>query len=404
MPLANDARPLSFDDMVGQTHLVGTHGILRKMAETDNLTSCIFYGPPGCGKTTAALILAHTSSLPTVMLNATNCSVKDIQKAVTDNPNGVLIYLDEVQYFNRKQQQSLLPYVENGNAVLIAATTENPYHGVYKALVSRCLIAEFMPISTNDILQRLKSVLEKDNLINNFSDDAIRTISRFAAGDMRKAFQATEIALSVQSTSQITSEDLDKILPHTNMGSFDTDGDQHYRYKSALQKSIRGSDADAAVFWLNQLLEGGDILSPIRRMLVIAYEDIGLADPMAPSVVLDACTAAERLGLPEARYPLTYAAIYLATAPKSNSVGQAFKSSMDLIHSGHGNIVPAHIAEECAHGYLYPHNFPNHWVYQQYLPNDLVGQTIYTPGFNQFEQGRAHYWNQIKNQTENTKN
>lgn len=396
MPLANDARPTSFDDMVGQEHLVGPNGVLRRMVANGNVASCIFYGPPGVGKTCAARILADACGMPSVMLNATNCSVKDIQKAAADNPDGVLVYLDEVQYFNKKQQQSLLPYVEDGTVVLVAATTENPYHGVYKALVSRCTVLEFMPVPADAVLCRLRQVLDERGLLAAFSHDALAAVSEFAAGDMRKALQAAELALSVQDTQVITPADLDRVLPHLNMGSFDADGDQHYRYKSALQKSIRGSDPDAAVFWLNQMLEGGDIVSPMRRMLVMAYEDVGLADPMAASVVLSACESAERLGLPEARYPLSFAAIYLATAPKSNSVGGAFGGAVEAIRAGKGTVVPAHIAEECARGYIYPHDYPNHWVDQQYMPDDLLGTRFYEPGFNQFEKGRADYWSQVK--------
>lgn len=406
VPLAERARPATLDDIAGQAHIVGPTGIVRKMLDRKSLRSCIFYGSPGCGKTATARVLAKNANMPFVWLNATTASVTDIREA-TEVADQTLVYLDEIQYFNKKQQQSLLSFVEDGSIVLIAATTENPYHGIYKALLSRCLVIEFKPLTTGDIEARLTRVcqtLDPKVAIGTpgISPEALRRIAETSAGDMRRALNVCDAILATYDvcepapTDAITPATLDQMMPSNIMGSFDVDGDQHYRYKAALQKSIRGSDPDAAVFWLMQMLEGGDIVSPSRRMLVMASEDVGLADPYAVQVVLACVQAAERLGLPEARYPLAEAAIYLATAPKANSVGKAFSEAVRDIHAGHGTIVPEHIASEHPKDYIYPHDYPLHWCPQQYMPGDLVGKRYYQPQHNVQEQGRARYWAKVK--------
>lgn len=405
-PLAERARPQTLDEVVGQAHITGKSGIVRKMLDRNTLRSCIFYGSPGCGKTATARILAQNANMPFVWLNATTASVQDIRDA-TEKGRPVLIYLDEIQYFNKKQQQSLLSFVEDGSVVLIAATTENPYHGIYKALLSRCLVLEFRPLTTDAIEERVLQVCSRDDVDIHvgepgISPEAIHRIAQVSAGDLRRALTTLDAIMQTHDVSgdapadTVTCATLDEMLPSNIMGSFDIDGDQHYRYKAALQKSIRGSDPDAAVFWLMQMLEGGDIVSPSRRMLVMASEDVGMADPMAVSVVLSCVQAAERLGLPEARYPLTQAAIYLATSPKANSVGKAFSAAVRDIHEGKGTVVPAHIASEHPRDYVYPHKYPLHWVPQQYMPDDLVGTHYYEPQHNVQEQGRAKYWAKVK--------
>lgn len=411
-PLAERARPTQINDIVGQTHLLSQNGIIRNMLENQDIRSCIFYGPPGCGKSCTAKVIAHNSGMPFVYLNATTTTSK-ILKDEIDKANGnLLIYLDEIQYFNKKQQQVLLSYVEDGSVILIAATTENPYHGIYKALLSRCLVLEFKPLNDTDIENRLYTICKKENITigqPGIDQKAIKRISEVAAGDMRRAINildaitTTYNIIGQNALDSVTTKEIDKLLPSNIMGSFDTDGDQHYRYKAALQKSIRGSDPSAAVFWLMQMLEGGDIISPSRRMLIMASEDVGLADPLAVTVVLSCVEAAERVGLPEARFPLAQAAIYLATAPKSNSIGKAFGAAVDDIHKGHGTIVPEHIASEHPKNYIYPHNYPLHWVNQQYMPDDLIGKKYWVAQENQSEQARAKYWeNIIKRRMQNS--
>ena len=401
MPLAEKARPTTFEDMCGNPQIVGTRGILPKMLQTGKIQSCIFYGSPGIGKTTAARILASQAGLPFTYLNATMATTKDLKDAIGKNPNPsnpVLIYLDEIQYFNKRQQQTLLSFVEDGSVTLIAATTENPYHDVYKALLSRCIVLEFKPLTTDDIYNRLQNVLTKEKLESYLDTTTVKRIAETACGDLRRALTLADTLISMSDGKPITPEDAAQMLPDNTMGSFDRDGDQHYRYKAALQKSIRGSDPDAAVLWLMQMLEGGDIISPSRRMLIMASEDVGMADPNALPIVLACVQAAERVGLPEARYPLSQAAIYLALAPKSNSIGKAFNAARADIHAGKATIVPEHIASEHPRDYVYPHNFPNHWVNQQYMPDDLLGKHYWIPDNVRQEQVRAEYWNRIKNQ------
>ena len=400
MPLADNCRPKTFDDMAGQQHLVGPNGILRNMADNHNLQSVIFYGPPGCGKTTAALILAKSAGKPLHKLNGVSASTKDIKAIAEDAPDtGCVLYLDEIQYFNKRQQQTLLPYIESGAITLIASTTENPYHDVYDAILSRCIVVEFKRLTPDDIYMRLvNTVLSPEIGLGDICTDVLHFVAQIASGDVRRAFNTVELiaAQYEDRLATVTIDDVKALLPSAQMAGFDTDGDNHYAYIAALQKSIRGSDADAAVFWLTKLLSGGDIISPSRRMLVMAYEDIGLAAPEVAGYVLSCVQSAEMLGLPEAYKPLTQAALLLALAPKSNSNEPAYMAAAEDIRHGLGATVPKHISKECPPGYVYPHDFANHWCPQQYMPDDLVGRHYYVPGDNQYEQGLDAYWKHVK--------
>ena len=399
MPLAEQLRPKSFDDMIGQEHLVSPNGILRGLADKKIPQSVIFYGPPGTGKTTAALIFAEALEKPLYKLNATNASISDIKHIVdAEKGNGPVVYLDEIQYFNKKQQQSLLPFVEAGTITLIAATTENPYHSIYDALLSRCSVMEFKRPSASEILELLKTYEKEPNsTIAKTPESVLKLIANISSGDVRRALTDLELITNLfDDNSKITEEDIRHIKPSVSMAGFDMRGDNHYAYISALQKSIRGSDPDAAVFWLSKMLEGGDIISPCRRLPAICCEDIGLAYPEAITHTMACCKAAEVLGLPEAYKPLTQAVILLAIAPKSCTNEATWMAARDDIRNGLGATVPRHLASEYAPGYLWAHQFPNHWVPQQYLPDDLLGRKYYEPGDNAFEQQFKNYWNSIK--------
>lgn len=401
MQLTKQFRPQNLSDMIGQPHLVGPNGILTVMLQNKKISSMIFYGSPGCGKTTAARIIAKQSSLPYYEFNATKASLKDIRDAIQTschNPDfPALIYLDEIQYFNKKQQQSLLPYIEDGTIVLIGATTENPYFCCYDALLSRCITIEFKTISAVKIYEYMKNIICSQTNRTNIDNDALTAIANRASGDVRRALNMLNLAFTqYDENHQITYDDINVISPNINMSGFDTNSDNHYALISALQKSIRGSDPDAAVFYLARLLEGGDILSPCRRLLVIANEDIGLANPNAIAITYACVETAKQLGLPEATKPLTNAVLLLAMSPKTNTSETAYFPAVDDIKNGMGINIPKHIASECAPGYIYPHNYPNHWVSQQYLPDDLINRKYYVPGDNPMEQNAKNYWDNIK--------
>ena len=401
-PAADKLRPSSFDEMAGQEKLVGKNGILRKMAESGKLSSVIFYGPPGTGKTTAATILAEGSGRELYRLNATTASLADVREVASaasgiGRMGGVVLYLDEIQYFNKKQQQSLLQYIEDGSITLIASTTENPYYYIYDALLSRCAVFEFKKVSSRDIEKRLLAVSERLGVSDRFTPDAIRFIADVSAGDVRRSVNTLELALNCCEGDLIDREDVANLLPSVSMGSFDRDGDTHYDLLSGLQKSIRGSDPDGAVFYLARLLEGGDLISPCRRLMVIASEDIGAAYPMA-AVITRACVeSAKELGLPEARIPLANAAVMLATSPKSNTAYAAINAAAEDIKAGLGSEIPFHLRSPQFKGYKYPHDYPNRYVKQQYLPDELKDRRYYEFGDNKTEQAAKVYWDKIKN-------
>ena len=403
-PLADRLRPESLDDMVGQTHLFGKNGVVRKMLDGGRVTNMIFYGPPGTGKTTAANIVAKQSGMALYKLNATTASLSDVKDVIAQSQNmfganGTLLYLDEIQYFNRKQQQSLLEYIEDGRVTLIASTTDNPYFCIYNAILSRCAVFEFKPVSNKDIsraLLRGLDTLNKESGRNTGIDDgALEFISGVSGGDVRSALGVLENVYSIAKNT-ITESDAREFTPSCT-GNFDRAGDVHYNLLSCLQKSIRGSDPDAAVFYLARILEGGDLLSACRRLLVIANEDIGLAYPQA-AIMAKACTdSAKELGLPEAALPLANLTVALATAPKSNSAYNAYHMAKSDFLAGKGQDIPSHLVSPLFKGYKYPHDYPDHYVAQQYLPDDLKGKKYYEYGENKNEQAAKAYWEKIKN-------
>ena len=418
-PLASLLRPESLDDVFGQHHLLDRGMVFREAIESGSVPNMIFYGPSGVGKTTVANIIAKNSNMQLYKLNGTSSSIADIKQAIEDSRtllgiNGVLIYLDEIQYFNKKQQQSLLEVVENGDVTLIASTTENPYFYVYNALLSRCTVFEFKAIDWKDTLKAVDRALEKlgaaENVTYRMDEDAREHIARSAGGDIRRALNALDfLSVAVQPEDGVKHITLDQVQQVTSLsyGRYDKEGDEHFDLASALMKSLRGSDPDAAVHYLVRFLEAGDIITPARRLLCSACEDIGLAHPQAIAVVNACVQAAEHLGLPEAYLPLTEAAIYLATLPKSNSVVAAYGDASADYKAGKGKGFPramqnvhydsAEVTDKGQH-YLYPHVFENHWVKQQYLPDDLVDRKYYVPGDNRTEQAAKAYWDKIKNE------
>ena len=405
-PLADRVRPRDFDDMVGQQQLVGKNGILRRMVESGHITNMIFFGPPGTGKTTAANIIAERSGMTLRRLNATTASLADVKEVIDETSTllgsgGILLYLDEIQYFNKKQQQSLLEYIEDGRITLIASTTENPYFYVYNAIISRSAVFEFRPVSSEDISRaiiRALGLLDGGSERVRLDHDALEYLSGCGAGDVRRSLGLLENAFYLAEAGDgiITKELLEGLTPKV-LGSFDRSGDVHYDLLSCLQKSIRGSDPDAAVFYLAKLLEGGDLISVCRRLQVIASEDVGLAYPMAAVIVKACVDSARELGLPEARIPLANAAVLLATAPKSNTAYNAINRATADISAGKGPDVPVHLRSPKFTGYKYPHDFPNDWVEQQYLPDELKNTRYYEFGTNKTEQAAKAYWDKIKN-------
>jgi len=403
-------RPVSFDEIAGQAHLVGPNGILRRLVENNRIPNMIFFGPPGVGKTTVANIIASVSGMQLYKLNATTASLSDIKDVIssTDNMfsgNGTLLYLDEIQYFNKKQQQSLLEFMENGKLTLIASTTENPYYCIYNALLSRSSVFEFKSVEPKECLPSLRralSILNEDFSDSKTADDSILTAIAYAAGgDVRMGIGVLENAFYI-SGKEITEDAVRSLLPSI-VGHFDRDGDVHYDLLSCLQKSIRGSDPDAAVFYLAKILASGDLLSACRRILVIANEDIGCAYPLAAVLAYSCTESAKAIGLPEAAIPLANVVTMLATAPKSNTSYMAYHLAAEDMANGLGNSVPEHLRSPMFKGYLYPHDYVNDYVEQTYLPEDLKGKRYYTFGANKTEQAAKAYYDFIRAGCKNQK-
>ena len=402
-PLADRMRPKSFDDMVGQAHLFGPRGTIRRLLENNRFPNMIFSGPPGTGKTTAANIVASYSGLPFHKLNATTCTLSDVKNVIAESSrlfgaDGVLLYLDEIQYFNRKQQQSLLECLESGRVTLIASTTENPYYALYSALISRSAVFEFRPVTPKECtpaIAKAFAFLNQESGMNvKASDDILHKIAAYGGGDVRRSLGILENAYYA-ADGEITEEIVGELAP-SYVGSFDAAGDVHYDLLSCLQKSIRGSDPDASVFYLAKILAGGDLLSACRRLQVIASEDIGAAYPLA-SVIVRACTeSAKELGLPEAAIPLANATVMLATSPKSNAAYNAYHLASEDVKAGLGVTLPEHLRSPLFRGYQYPHDYPNHFVRQQYLPNDIKDKKYFTFGTSKLEQQAKQYFDMIR--------
>ena len=415
-PLADELRPTTLDDVYGQEEILGEGRMLRRMIESGRVPNLIFYGPSGTGKTTVANIIAAATQRTLYKLNATTASTADIREIVSQldtfmAPNGVLLYLDEIQSFNKKQQQSLLEHIENGKITLIASTTENPYFYIFNAILSRCTVFEFKPISPaaaeKAVRRAVDYLAKKEQLAVTAEPGALEHIASSCGGDIRKALNAVEFLYTatrpVNGVVTLTMQDAKQVSQRSAM-RYDKAGDDHYDDLSALMKSIRGSDPDAAVHYLARFLEAGDLPSACRRILCSVAEDIGLAYPQAIPIVKACVDSALQLGLPEARLPLADAVILLATAPKSNSGCMAIDAAIADVKAGKTGPVPRELQNvhadgtgfERDQGYLYPHNFPNHWVRQQYLPDVIKDRTYYTYGDNKTEQAAKRYWEEIK--------
>lgn len=416
-PLADKIRPRTLDEVVGQSHLLGKDKPLRRIIESGRIPNMIFYGPSGIGKTTVARIIAENANMRMHKLNGTSASVADIKSIISETEtifgyNGILLYLDEIQYLNKKQQQSLLEYIENGSITLISSTTENPYFYVYNAIISRSTVFEFLPVSAEEMIPAIKRAFQicADELGKKLRLESGVTehIARGCGGDVRKSINTVELCmLSADSSDGCLDVKLEavRLLTQRSNMRYDRDGDEHYNILSALQKSIRGSDENAALHYAARLIEAGDIISLSRRLLVIAAEDIGLAYPQVIPIVKACVDSAMQLGLPEARIPLANAVIILATAPKSNSAICAIDEALADVRQGEFGGIPQHLQDGHydgasrlgkAQGYKYPHAYPNSWVEQQYLPDNLKDRKYYRFGENKAEQAAREYWKNIK--------
>ena len=405
MPLAEKIRPKTFDEVVGQRHLLAPGAPLRRILESGHLPSMVFHGPSGTGKTTVADIIARQAGLFLVKLNATVASLSDVRAALDssatlDGLGGVLLYIDEIQYFNKKQQQSLLEYVEDGRVTLICATTENPFYTLYGALLSRSTAFEFKAVERSEIVPALRRALEalcaETGVEKRAEDGALETMAAACGGDVRKAINTLENV--DYASDDVLTVSLANELSQRSSLRFDRADDGHYDLLSALQKSIRGSDVNAALYYLACLLEGGDLLSPCRRLLVMASEDIGLAYPMAAVIVKSCVDSAMQLGLPEAKIPLSHAAALLALSPKSNSANSAYNAAAADVFGG--DEMPYYLQSGNEKDYKYPHSYPNSYVKQQYLPDRLKERRYYSYGDNKTERAMRAYWQTVKGSDE----
>ena len=415
-PLAEILRPKTLDEVYGQEHILGKGAVLRRLIESGKIPNMVFYGPSGTGKTTVANIIAEQTNRTLYKLNATTASTADIREIVSQldtmmAPNGVLLYLDEIQSFNKKQQQSLLEHIENGKITLIASTTENPYFYVFNAILSRSTVFEFKQIDAAAALKAVKRAVsyleQRTGLRARPEDGALEYIAQGCGGDIRKALNAVEVLFSAGipegDVLPLTLADAKAVTQKSALRA-DRDGDNYYDLLSALQKSIRGSDPDAAVHYLARLLEAGQLQSACRRLMVIAAEDVGLAYPQILPTVKSCVDMALMLGMPEARIPLADAAVLMATSPKSNSAYLAYDAAAEDVRRGKGGDFPRHLQNvhadtytmELEQGYLYPHDYPNHWVAQQYLPDGLKDAKYYVYGPNKMEQAAKQYWDAVK--------
>ena len=417
IPLADRLRPQKIDEIVGQHHLLDEGRPLRNIIESGNIPNMVFYGPSGVGKTTLASYIARKTNRSLRKLNGTTASTADIKAIFEelngfDGINGILLYLDEIQYFNKKQQQTLLEYIENGKITLIASTTENPYFYVYGAILSRSTVFEFKPVEKDDVLIAVKrafDILSSETGIEIIvSEDAAAHIAYSCGGDVRKALNAVELsaaATQISDGKKIITLDTVSQLTQKSAARYDREGDEHYDLLSAFQKSMRGSDPDAAILYLARILEAGDLPSACRRLMVCACEDVGLAYPQIIPIVKAAVDAAMMVGLPEARIPLADAVILVAQSPKSNSAYLAIDSAISDVRSGKAYGFPRQLQNKHYDGadvknkgqfYLYPHDHPDHWVPQQYLPDGLKDRVYYVAGENKNEQAFKGYWDNIK--------
>ena len=418
-PLADLVRPTELDEVCGQEHILGKNKILDRIIKSGHISNMIFYGPPGTGKTTVANIIARKAGKRFYKLNATNASLKDIQDITKEldtflGMNGVVLYLDEIQNFNKKQQQSLLEYIEDGRITLIASTTENPYFYIFKAILSRSTIFEFKPVGEEDIKKALdRAITLRSKEFNEISvkvtHEAIEYLAAYCNGDVRKALNGLEVALNSTKPNDdkeiVIDLEVVKDSTQSKVIAFDMDGDAHYDILSAFQKSIRGSDADAAIHYLARLIKGGDLISICRRLQVIAAEDIGLAYPQAALIVKSLVDSARELGFPEARIPLAEATILLATSPKSNSSYVAINRALADLENMTIDDIPMHLKDAHYEGaskmgrgieYKYPHAHENHYVKQQYLPDNIKNKVYYEYGDNKMEKTTKEYWNRVK--------
>lgn len=417
-PLADRIRPQSLDDIVGQKHLLGANKPMRKIIESGEIPNLIFYGPSGVGKTTLATYIAKRTNRTLKKLNGTTASTSDIKEVVSElntfsGMNGILLYLDEIQYFNKKQQQVLLEYIENGSITLIASTTENPYFYVYNAILSRSTVFEFKPVPPEEIeraVQRAAEIISEEQEVEvDFPESCRKKIAHGCGGDVRKAMNAVELAIlvadEVDGVKKVSEESVAELVQKSAV-RYDKDGDEHYDIISAYQKSMRGSDSNAALHYLARLLEAGDLPSACRRLMVCACEDVGLAYPQLIPIVKSCVDIAQAVGLPEARIPLADAVIMVCNAPKSNSAYMGINRAVQDLKAGNYGPVPRQLQNMHYDGednynkgqfYNYPHDYPNHYVNQQYLPDIIRDRVYYEYGDNKNEQAYKNYWDKIKN-------